>query len=46
VSSTAKQLEPLTGYSELIQTVFVVLALIGVGIAVYARIDDHKKGRR
>lgn len=46
IAEAADKLEPLTSYSEYIQIAFVVLALCGVALAIYARIDDRKKGHR
>jgi len=46
INEATAQLQALTAYSDTLQVVFVVLTLIGIGIAVYARVDDHKEGRR
>jgi lysozyme len=46
VNEATSQLQALTAYSDTLQVVFVVLTLIGIGIAVYARVDDHKESRR
>lgn len=46
INEATAQLQALTTYSDALQIVFVVLTLIGIGIAVYARVDDHKEGRR
>lgn len=46
VSEAADKIEPLTGYSNAIQTIFVFLALAGVALAIYARVDDRNKGAR
>ena len=46
IAEVTEKIEPLTGYSDIIQTVFIVLALAGIGLAIYARIDDRNKGKR
>lgn len=46
VNEVKDQIEPIADYSDIIQTVFVILALIGIGLTIYARIDDRKKGHR
>lgn len=46
INEATAQLQSLTTYSDALQIVFVVLTLIGIGVAVYARVDDHKEGRR
>jgi hypothetical protein len=38
INETATQIEPLAMYSETIKTVFLVIALLGIGLAIYARI--------
>ncbi|MEI4233219.1 MULTISPECIES: YcbK family protein [Roseovarius] len=37
---------PLVPYLDTLRWVFIVLALGGIGIAVWARVDDWRKGRR
>lgn len=46
VSEQASELLPLVGMSDTIKTVFLVLTLAGIGLALYARIDDWNKGKR
>ena len=46
ISEATSQLQSLTAYSSTLQVVFVVLTLAGIAVAVYARVDDHKEGRR
>lgn len=46
VSEAADHIEPVADYSETLQIIFVALALIGVGLTIYARMDDRKKGFR
>lgn len=38
INETAAQIEPLAMYSETIKTVFLVIALLGIGFAIYARV--------
>jgi lysozyme len=37
LNETRSQLEPLVGYSDHIKTMFLIVALLGIGIAIYAR---------
>ena len=37
---------PLVPYLDTLRWVFIALALGGIGIAVWARVDDWRKGRR
>lgn len=46
VTEQANELMPLIGMSNTIQQVFLVLALAGIGLTLYARIDDWNKGKR
>lgn len=46
ITEVTDKIEPLTPYSEYIQYVFVILALIGIGLVIYARVDDRKEGHR
>ena len=46
VAEVAAQVEPLAVYSESLKLLFLVLALVGVGLTVYARLDDRKQGKR
>lgn len=43
VNETKEHIEPLLPYAESLKTLFVVIALIGIGLAIYARIDDRRK---
>ncbi|PZQ48900.1 MAG: hypothetical protein DI551_00790 [Micavibrio aeruginosavorus] len=40
------QIEPLAQYAAALQYLFLAVALIGIGITVWARIDDRRKGIR
>lgn len=44
VSEISTQIEPLVPYADGLRIVFVVLALLGIGLTVYARISDRKRG--
>lgn len=45
IEQAKDMLLPLAPYLPLLQKLFVVLGLIGVGVAMYARWHDHNKGR-
>ncbi len=44
VASVKDQIEPLIQYSETIKFVFIALALLGIALTVWARVDDRRKG--
>lgn len=46
VGEFLQTLEPLQGQHEIIAYAVTVLQCLGMGLALYARIDDHLKGRR
>lgn len=46
VTEITQQIEPIADHSETLRLIFVILTLIGVGLVVYARLDDRKKGLR
>lgn len=46
VTEAAEKIELLAPYSEGLTWLFIALALIGIGLTIYARIDDRKEGRR
>ena len=37
---------PLVGHLDTLRWVFIALALAGIAVAVWARVDDWKKGLR
>jgi lysozyme len=45
-SEAAQQVQPLMQYMSTLQYIFVALTLVGIGVAMYARFDDHKEGER
>lgn len=44
IADAKDQLEPLVAYSDWIKYAFLALALLGIGITVWARFDDRRKG--
>lgn len=46
VTQAASNVEPLIPYLETMKWVFIALTVIGIGIAIYARLDDRNKGLR
>jgi len=44
VANVKDQVEPLAWYSDSLRLVFLVLALAGIGLAIYAKIRERKKG--
>lgn len=44
VSDVQNQLSPLVGYSDYIKYAFLAAALIGIGLTVWAKIDERRKG--
>lgn len=44
VTEAKDQIEPLVPYADSLKLIFVLLALLGVGLVIYARISDRKKG--
>ena len=43
VQETAAQMQPLVVVVDALKWVFIALTLLGIGIAVYARLDDRRK---
>jgi hypothetical protein len=50
MAQSAQQWEEVIGvaltYLDTLRWVFIAIALAGIGVAVYARLDDWKRGRR
>ncbi len=46
VTEAADKIEPISHYSDALQAVFIILILLGIGLSIYARVDDRKKGYR
>ena len=46
LAETQSALLPLMPYLDTLRWVFIAVALTGVAVAIYARIDDWKRGRR
>jgi hypothetical protein len=46
LAETQGALQPLIPYLDTLRWAFIALALAGVAVAIYARLDDWKRGRR
>jgi len=46
VQETQTQLAGILPYADSLKWLFLVLAIAGIGLTIWARIDDHKKGAR
>jgi zinc D-Ala-D-Ala carboxypeptidase len=46
LAETQSAILPLVPYLDTLRWVFIALALAGIGVAVWARVDDWKRGRR
>jgi len=46
IAETQSAVLPLVPYLDTLRWIFIVLALAGIGVAVWARVDDWQKGRR
>ncbi|MFV0409687.1 MAG: peptidase M15, partial [Paracoccus sp. (in: a-proteobacteria)] len=46
LSDAQSAIQPLIPYLDTFRWVFIALALAGIGLTVYARLDDWKRGRR
>ncbi len=46
VTDTQSALQPLIPYLDTMRWLFIAVALVGIGITIYARWDDWRKGRR
>lgn len=46
LSEVTPQIEALVPYSDNIKTIFLLVALAGIGLAMYARWKDHSEGKR
>ena len=46
MADTQSALQPLIPYLDSLRWLFIAVALIGIGITIYARWDDWRKGRR
>lgn len=43
-NEVSAQLEPLAAYSQMIQGIFLGMALLGIGLVAYSRWKEHKEG--
>jgi hypothetical protein len=46
LAETQNAVLPLVPYLDTLRWLFVAVALAGIAVAIYARIDDWKRGRR
>ena len=46
LAETQSAILPLVPYLDTLRWVFIAVALAGIAVAIYARIDDWKRGRR
>ena len=46
LAETQSAILPLVPYLDTLRWVFIAVALIGIAIAIHARIDDWKRGQR
>ena len=46
LAETQSAVLPLVPYLDTLRWVFVAVALIGIAVAIYARLDDWKRGQR
>lgn len=46
LAETQSAVQPLVPYLDTLRWVFIALALAGIVLAIYARLDDWKQGKR
>lgn len=46
LAETQSAIQPLVPYLDTLHWVFIAVALGGIAVAIYARLDDWKRGRR
>ena len=46
LAETQTAILPLVSYLETLRWVFIAIALAGIAVTIYARLDDWKRGRR
>ncbi|SDX23299.1 protein of unknown function [Paracoccus sanguinis] len=46
LAETQTAILPLVSYLETLRWVFIAVALVGIVVTIYARLDDWKRGRR
>ena len=46
LAETQSAVLPLVPYPDTLRWVFIAVALIGIAVTIYARLDDWKRGRR
>ena len=46
LAETQSAILPLVPYLDTLRWVFIAVALIGIAVAIHARVDDWKRGQR
>ena len=46
LAETQTAILPLVPYLDTLRWVFIAVALVGIAVTIYARLDDWKRGRR
>ncbi len=46
LAETQSTIQPLVPYLDTLRWVLIAIALIGIAVTIYARIDDWKRGQR
>ena len=46
LADTQSAIQPLVPYLDTLRWLFIAAALTGIGVAIYARWDDWRRGRR
>ncbi len=46
IAEATESIKPLIEYSDIAKMLFVAVSLIGIGLVIYAKLDDRKHGRR
>jgi zinc D-Ala-D-Ala carboxypeptidase len=46
LAETQSAILPLVPYLDTLRWVFIAVALIGIAVTIYARLDDWRRGRR
>jgi zinc D-Ala-D-Ala carboxypeptidase len=46
VADTQSAIQPLIPYLDTLRWLFIAAAMIGVGVTIYARWDDWRRGKR
>jgi len=46
LAETQEAILPLVPYLDTLRWVFIAVALVGIAVTIYARLDDWKRGQR